>query len=104
MNAVCAAIVHKAVGLPREQVWRQPFPGPGLAVRVMGTITKDRLDIVREADAILREEVALVGLEEEIWQYFALDPATRSTGVKDGARTFESVICHSLFSTKSLLE
>ena len=86
-------MVGEALGLPREQVWRQPFPGPGLAVRVMGALTKARLDMVRDADAIFREEVALAGLEREIWQYFALDPAARSTGVKDGARTFESVIC-----------
>lgn len=86
-------MVGEALGLPREQVWRQPFPGPGLGVRVIGELTKDRLDMVREADAIFREEVALAGLDQEIWQYFALDPAARSTGVKDGARTFESVIC-----------
>ena len=86
-------MVGEALGLPREQVWRQPFPGPGLGVRVMGALTKARLDMVREADAIFREEVALAGLDQKIWQYFALDPAARSTGVKDGVRTFESVIC-----------
>ena len=86
-------MVGEALGLPKEQVWRQPFPGPGLAVRVMGVLNKERLDMVREADAIFREEIALAGLDQEIWQYFALDPAARSVGVKDGARTFESVIC-----------
>ena len=86
-------MVGEALGLPKEQVWRQPFPGPGLSVRVVGAITKERLDMVREADAIFREEIALAGLDREIWQYFALDPEARSTGVKDGIRTFESVIC-----------
>ena len=85
--------VGEALGLPREQVWRQPFPGPGLGVRVVGAITKERLEMVREADAIFREEIAEAGLDQSIWQYFALDPGAKSTGVTDGKRTFDHVIC-----------
>ena len=85
--------VGEALGLPKEQVWRQPFPGPGLGVRVIGAITRERLTMVREADAIFREEIGLAGLDREIWQYFALEPDAKSTGVKDGKRTFEQVIC-----------
>jgi len=85
-------LVGEALGLPSDQVWRQPFPGPGLAVRVVGAITRGRLEMVREADAILREEIQKAGMERDIWQYFALDPGCKSTGVKDGKRTFESTI------------
>ncbi len=86
-------MVGEALGLPREQVWRQPFPGPGLGVRVIGAITKERVEMVREADAIFREEIKNAGMDREIWQYFALEPGCKATGVKDGRRTFENVIC-----------
>lgn len=85
--------VGEALGLPREQVYRQPFPGPGLGVRVTGAITRERLDMVREADAIFREEIQKAGLEQSIWQYFALEPNTKSTGVRDGKRAYENAIC-----------
>ncbi|MFR1103904.1 MAG: glutamine-hydrolyzing GMP synthase [Acutalibacteraceae bacterium] len=81
-------VVGKALGLPDGMVYRQPFPGPGLGVRCLGAITRDRLEIVRESDAILREEFAKNGLEGKVWQYFTVVPDFRSVGVKDGARTF----------------
>lgn len=84
--------VGEALGLPHEQVWRQPFPGPGLGVRVVGAITREKLEYVRESDAILREEIALAGLDQSIWQYFTVCPGCRSVGVKDGARTYEQAI------------
>ncbi len=80
--------VGEACGLPHEIVWRQPFPGPGLAIRVIGEVTEEKLAIVREADAILREEIAAAGLDKEIWQYFTTLPDMRSVGVKDGNRTY----------------
>ena len=78
-----------ALGLPRDMVYRQPFPGPGLGVRCLGAITRERLEIVRESDAILREEFAACGLAEKVWQYFTVVPDFRSTGVRDNARVFE---------------
>ena len=81
-------VVGKALGLPDGMVYRQPFPGPGLGVRCLGAITRDRLEIVRESDAILREEFAKNGLEGKVWQYFTAVPDFRSVGVADGARTF----------------
>ena len=80
-------VVGKALGLPDGMVYRQPFPGPGLGVRCLGAITRERLEIVRESDAILREEFAANGLEGKVWQYFTVVPDFRSVGVKDGART-----------------
>lgn len=77
------------LGLPRSMVFRQPFPGPGLGVRCLGAITRDRLEAVREADAILREEFAKAGLDQTVWQYFAAIPDFRSTGVRDNARSYE---------------
>lgn len=82
-------IVGKQLGLPDGMVNRQPFPGPGLGVRCPGAITRDRLEAVREADAILREEFAKYGLAGKVWQYFTVVPDFRSTGIKDGKRTFE---------------
>ena len=79
----------KALGLPDGMVYRQPFPGPGLGVRCLGAITRDRLEAVREADAILREEFALNGLEGKVWQYFTVIPDLRSVGVRDGQRADE---------------
>ena len=82
-------VVGKALGLPDSMVYRQPFPGPGLGVRCLGAITRDRLEMVRESDAILREEFATNGLEGKVWQYFTIVPDFRSVGVRDGKRTFE---------------
>ncbi len=81
-------VVGKALGLPDNMVYRQPFPGPGLGVRCLGAITRDRLEAVRESDAILREEFAKNGLEGKVWQYFTAVPDFRSVGVKNGKRTF----------------
>ncbi len=82
-------VVGKALGLPASMVDRQPFPGPGLGVRCPGAITRDRLNAVREADAILREEFANHGLEGKVWQYFTVVPDFKSTGIREGKRTFE---------------
>lgn len=82
-------VVGKALGLPDSMVYRQPFPGPGLGVRCLGAITRDRLEAVRESDAILREEFAAAGLEGKVWQYFTIVPDYRSVGVRDGQRSFE---------------
>lgn len=79
----------KALGLPDDMVYRQPFPGPGLGVRCLGAITRDRLEAVRESDAILREEFANAGLQGKVWQYFTLIPDVKSVGVRDNARSFE---------------
>lgn len=81
-------VVGKALGLPDSMVYRQPFPGPGLGVRCLGAITRDRLELVRESDAILREEFAKNGLEGKVWQYFTVVPDFKAVGVKNGARTF----------------
>ncbi|HIS96923.1 MAG TPA: glutamine-hydrolyzing GMP synthase [Candidatus Scatomorpha pullistercoris] len=79
-------VVGKALGLPDNMVYRQPFPGPGLGVRCVGAITRDRLEAVRESDAILREEFANAGLDKTVWQYFTVVPPITSTGVRDGKR------------------
>ena len=79
-------VVGEALGLPHAMVYRQPFPGPGLGVRCQGAITRDRLHALREADAILREEFALNGLAEKVWQYFIAIPDIKSVGVKDESR------------------
>ena len=81
-------MVGSALGLPDAMVYRQPFPGPGLGVRCLGAITRERLEAVRESDAILREEFAKAGLEGKVWQYFTAVPNFRSVGVKNGARTY----------------
>ncbi len=80
------------LGIPDEIVWRQPFPGPGLGIRVLGAISEDKLEIVRESDAILREEVKNFGLERDIWQYFTVLPDIRSVGVMGDARTYDYTI------------
>ena len=82
-------MVGKTLGLPDNMVFRQPFPGPGLGVRCLGAITRDRLEAVRESDAILREEFSKNGLEGKVWQYFTVVPDFKSVGVKDGLRSFE---------------
>ena len=82
-------MVGHTLGLPDTMVYRQPFPGPGLGVRCTGAITRDRLEVVRESDAVLREEFAAAGLAGKVWQYFTVVPDYRSTGIKDGKRTWE---------------
>ncbi|MBR5422824.1 MAG: glutamine-hydrolyzing GMP synthase [Clostridia bacterium] len=82
-------VVGHTLGLPDSMVERQPFPGPGLGVRCVGAITRDRLEAVRESDAILREEFAAAGLQGKVWQYFTVVPDFKSTGIKDGKRTFD---------------
>lgn len=81
-------MIGKALGLPDELVYRQPFPGPGLGVRCPGAITRDRLEIVRETDAILRDEFNKCGLSNKVWQYFTIVPDYRTVGVKDNKRTY----------------
>jgi GMP synthase (glutamine-hydrolysing) len=80
--------VGEELGLPERMVWRQPFPGPGLAIRIIGEVTEERLEILREADAILQEEVRRAGLYRELWQSFAVLPAIRSVGVQGDERTY----------------
>ncbi len=82
-------VVGKALGLPASMVDRQPFPGPGLGVRCLGAITRDRLEALRESDAILREEFDKAGLTDKIWQFFTVVPDFRSTGVKNGKRAYD---------------
>ena len=82
-------VVGKQLGLPDNMVYRQPFPGPGLGVRCVGAITRDRLEAVRESDAILREEFKANGLEGKVWQYFTIVPDFKSTGITDGLRTYD---------------
>ena len=84
--------VGEELGIPSELVWRQPFPGPGLAIRVLGEVTEEKLEITREADAIFREEIAKAGLERKIWQYFACLPNIRSVGVMGDGRTYNHAI------------
>ena len=96
-------VVGKALGLPDNMVFRQPFPGPGLGVRCLGAITRDRLEAVRESDAILREEFAKNGLEGKVWQYFTAVPDFRSVGVKDGKRTFAYPVIIRAVNTKDAM-
>ena len=77
------------LGLPESMVYRQPFPGPGLGVRCLGAITRERLEAVRESDAILREEFEKAGLNKKVWQYFTVVPDFKSVGVRDNARCFD---------------
>ncbi|MFC5702469.1 glutamine-hydrolyzing GMP synthase [Cohnella faecalis] len=84
--------VGEECGLPAEIVWRQPFPGPGLAIRVLGEVTEDKLEIVRESDAILREEIAKAGLDREVWQYFTALPGMKSVGVMGDGRTYSYTV------------
>ena len=85
-------LVGEALGLPKNMVYRQPFPGPGLGVRCIGAITRDRLEAVRESDAILREEFAAAGFEGKVWQYFTAIPPFTTTGIRDGKRSDEWMV------------
>ncbi|HIS14391.1 MAG TPA: glutamine-hydrolyzing GMP synthase [Candidatus Ornithospirochaeta stercorigallinarum] len=96
-------VVGKALGLPDSMVYRQPFPGPGLGVRCLGAITRDRLECVRESDAILREEFAKNGLEGKVWQYFTAVPDFKSVGVKEGKRSFEYPVIIRAVNTKDAM-
>ena len=96
-------VVGKALGLPDSMVYRQPFPGPGLGVRCLGAITRDRLECVRESDAILREEFAANGIEGKVWQYFTAVPDFKSVGVKDGKRCFEYPVIIRAVNTKDAM-
>ena len=96
-------VVGKALGLPDGMGYRQPFPGPGLGVRCLGAITRDRLEAVRESDAILREEFAKNGLEGKVWQYFTVIPDFKSVGVKDGKRSFEWPVILRAVNTKDAM-
>lgn len=84
--------VGEELGMPREIVWRQPFPGPGLAIRVLGEVTEEKLKIVRDSDLILREEIAKAGLDNEIWQYFTALPNMKSVGVMGDGRTYSYTV------------
>ena len=85
-------VVGKTLGLPDSMVYRQPFPGPGLGVRCTGAITRERLELVRESDAILREEFANAGLAGKVWQYFTIVPDYKSVGIKNNLRSFENFV------------
>lgn len=96
-------VVGEALGLPANMVYRQPFPGPGLGVRCLGAITRDRLEAVRESDAILREEFAKNGLAGKVWQYFTVVPDFKSVGVKNDVRTFEYPVIIRAVNTKDAM-
>ena len=96
-------MVGKTLGLPENMVERQPFPGPGLGVRCPGAITRDRLEAVRESDAILREEFAKNGLEGKVWQYFTVVPDFKSTGIRDGQRSFDWPVIIRAVNTKDAM-
>ena len=97
-------VVGKTLGLPDSMVNRQPFPGPGLGVRCVGAITRDRLEAVRESDAILREEFKNAGLDKKVWQYFTIVPDFKSTGVKNGLRTYEWFVVIRAINTTDAME
>ena len=96
-------VVGKTLGLPDNMVYRQPFPGPGLGVRCLGAITRDRLEAVRESDAILREEFAAAGLAGKVWQYFTVVPDFKSVGVRYDKRTFEYPVILRAVNTKDAM-
>lgn len=97
-------VIGKELGLPDDMVDRQPFPGPGLGVRCPGAITRERLEAVRESDAILRAEFARAGLEGKVWQYFTVVPDFKSTGIKDNKRSFEWPVIIRAVNTKDAME
>ena len=96
-------VVGKALGLPDNMVYRQPFPGPGLGVRCLGAITRDRLEALREADYILRDEFAKAGLQGKVWQYFTIVPDMKSTGIENGLRTFKWPVIIRAINTKDAM-
>lgn len=96
-------VVGSALGLPDGMVYRQPFPGPGLGVRCTGAITRDRLEALRESDAILRDEFAQAGLAGKVWQYFTIVPDYKSTGVKDGLRSWDWPVIIRAVNTKDAM-
>ena len=96
--------VGKALGIPDEMVMRQPFPGPGLAVRCIGELTKEKLDILRQADFIFRDEMKKAGLDKKAQQFFAINTNVKSVGVKNGARTFGYVIAIRAISTSQFVK
>ncbi|MBP5466891.1 MAG: glutamine-hydrolyzing GMP synthase [Clostridia bacterium] len=97
-------VVGKELGLPDGMVFRQPFPGPGLGVRCLGAITRDRLEAVRESDAILRDEFAKNGLQNKVWQYFTIVPDFKSTGILDGKRTYAYPVIIRAVNTKDAIK
>ncbi|MBQ1431304.1 MAG: glutamine-hydrolyzing GMP synthase [Firmicutes bacterium] len=97
-------VVGKALGLPDSMVYRQPFPGPGLGVRCTGAITRDRLEAVRESDAILRVEFEKAGLQGKVWQYFTVVPDYKSTGITDGKRTYAWPVVIRAINTTDVVE
>ena len=96
-------VVGKELGLPDNMVYRQPFPGPGLGVRCTGAITRERLNLVRESDAILREEFAKAGLEGKVWQYFTIVPDCKSVGIKNNLRAVENFCVIRAVNTKDAM-
>ena len=96
-------VVGKELGLPDNMVYRQPFPGPGLGVRCLGAITRERLELVRESDAILRDEFAANGLQGKVWQYFTIVPDFKSTGILDGNRTYAYPVIIRAVNTKDAM-
>ena len=96
-------VVGKTLGLPDNMVYRQPFPGPGLGVRCTGAITRERLNLVRESDAILREEFAKAGLEGKVWQYFTIVPDCKSVGIKNNLRAVENFVVIRAVNTKDAM-
>ena len=97
-------VVGKALGLPDEMVYRQPFPGPGLGVRCVGAITRDRLEAVRESDAILREEFKIAKLSNKVWQFFTVVPDMKSVGIRDGKRVEEWAVIIRAVNTVDAIE
>ncbi|MDY3006938.1 glutamine-hydrolyzing GMP synthase [Anaerococcus sp. AGMB00486] len=93
----------ESIGVPEEMVWRQPFPGPGLAIRILGDVTEEKLEIVRETDAILREEVKNAGLDRDIWQYFTVFTPLRTVGVKGDERSYDYVVVVRAVSSKDAM-
>jgi len=96
-------VVGKTLGLPDSMVYRQPFPGPGLGVRCLGAITRDRLHSLREADAVLRDEFNKAGLNEKVWQYFTVIPDFKSTGVRGGKRSYDWPVIIRAVNTKDAM-
>lgn len=97
-------VVGRELGLPESMVDRQPFPGPGLGVRCLGAITRDRLEAVRESDAVLREEFAANGLQGKVWQYFTIVPDFKSTGISDGKRTYAYPVIIRAVNTRDAMQ